>query len=93
MKAIWNGAVLAESDETEVVDGKHYFPPDSIDYRYFKASDTHASDPERGLANYYTIDVGGQRLTDAAWFFPAPLDVDEITGFITFSPDVRIAET
>ncbi len=92
MKAIWNGAVLAESDETEVVDGTHYFPPDSIDYRYFKASDRHTSDAERGLANYYTIDVAGRRLPDAAWFFPAPLDVDEITGFITFSGDVTIVE-
>jgi uncharacterized protein (DUF427 family) len=85
MKALWNGAVLAESDETEIVGGKHYFPPDSIDYRHFKASDTHTSDPERGVANFYAIEV--------AWFFPAPLDVDEITGYITFAPDVEIAES
>jgi uncharacterized protein (DUF427 family) len=91
VKASWNGVVLAESDETEVVDGKHYFPPDSIDYRYFKASDTHSSDPERGTANYYTIEAGGKRLTDAAWFYPAPLDIDEITGYITFAPEVEIA--
>lgn len=90
MKALWNGAVLAESDDTEIVGGKHYFPPDSIDYRYFKASDTHTSDPDRGLANFYTLDVAGKRLPDAAWFYPAPLDVDEITGYITFGTDVEI---
>jgi uncharacterized protein (DUF427 family) len=92
MKALWNGAVLAESDETEVVDGKHYFPPDSIDYRHFKASDTHSSDPQRGVANFYTLEVAGKRLPDAAWFYPAPLDVDEITGYITFAQDVEIAD-
>ena len=47
-------------------------------------------DPDRGVANYYTIDVDGQRLPDAAWFYPAPLDVDEITGYITFAGDVLI---
>jgi uncharacterized protein (DUF427 family) len=83
--------VLAESDETEVVDGRHYFPPDSIDYHHFRASDTHTSDPERGLANYYTIEVAGRQLPDAAWFYPAPLDVDEITGYITFGGEVTVA--
>jgi uncharacterized protein (DUF427 family) len=93
VKAMWNGAVLAESDEIERVEGRVYFPPDSIDYRHFKASDTHTSDPDRGLANYYTIEVSGQRLPDAAWFYPAPLDVDEITGYVTFGAAVTVVET
>ncbi|MGD0474747.1 MAG: DUF427 domain-containing protein [Candidatus Velthaea sp.] len=92
MKALWNGAVLAQSDETEVVDGKHFFPPYSIDYRHFRASDTHTTDPQRGIANYYHLDVAGKLLADAAWFYPAPLDIDEITGYITFAPQVQIIE-
>lgn len=93
MKALWNGAVLAESEDTELIDGKYFFPPDSIDYRYFIASDTHTADQQRGLANYYSLDVGGKRLPDAAWFYPAPLDVDEITGYVTFAPEVEITES
>ena len=93
MKALWNGAILAQSNETEIVDGKHYFPPYSIDYRHFKASDTHTTDPKRGVANYYTLEVAGRQLIDAAWFYPAPIDGDELPGYITFASEVVIAES
>jgi uncharacterized protein (DUF427 family) len=72
MKAIWNGAVLAESDHTVVVEGNHYFPPDSVRREYFRPSDTHTTCPWKGLASYYHIEVGGQLNRDAAWYYPEP---------------------
>ena len=60
MKAVWKGAVLAESDATIVVEGNHYFPPESIHREYFKPSSTHTTCPWKGLASYYTIDVSGE---------------------------------
>ena len=62
MKATWNGAVLAESDQTVVVEGNHYFPPDAIKAEYFKPSDTHTVCGWKGTASYYTVEVNGQRI-------------------------------
>jgi uncharacterized protein (DUF427 family) len=72
MKAIWNGATLAESDHTVVVEDNHYFPPDSIDEQYFADSDTHSMCPWKGEASYKTIEVDGQLNPDAAWYYPSP---------------------
>lgn len=72
MKVIWEGAVLAESDHTEVVEGNHYFPPDSIHREYFKPSDTHTTCPWKGLASYYNVEVNGKVIRDAAWYYPEP---------------------
>ena len=72
-RAIWNGAVLAESDECQIVEGNHYFPPHSIKQAYFKASDTRSSCPWKGEASYYTIEVDGRRNEDSAWFYPQTL--------------------
>ncbi len=72
MKAIWNGTVLAESDDTVVVEGNHYFPPESVNRAYFVESSTHTRCPWKGLASYYTIDVEGRRNPDAAWYYPDP---------------------
>lgn len=74
MRAIWNGATLAESDDTVVVEDNHYFPPESIHAEYFAGSDTHTTCPWKGEASYKTIEVNGQRNTDAAWFYPEPKD-------------------
>ena len=71
-KATWNGVVLAESDHTEVVEGNHYFPPESINRAYFQESSTHTVCPWKGEASYYTIVVAGQENPDAAWTYPAP---------------------
>ena len=68
MKAVWHGAILADSDAPRVVEGNHYFPPDSIDRRYFKASKTRSICPWRGEASYYTLEVNGARNDDAAWY-------------------------
>jgi uncharacterized protein (DUF427 family) len=70
VKAIWNGAILAESDETVIVEGNHYFPADSIRREHFRESDTHTTCPWKGLASYYHIEVNGQVNRDAAWYYP-----------------------
>jgi uncharacterized protein (DUF427 family) len=72
VKATWNEATLAQSDDTVVVEGNHYFPADSIDRRYFSASETHSICPWKGEASYYDIVVNGQTNKDAAWFYPEP---------------------
>ncbi len=71
-KAIWNGAVLAESDSYEVVEGNVYFPPQSINREYFKESNTHSTCPWKGEASYYTVVVNGKENKDAAWYYPNP---------------------
>ena len=72
MKAIWNGKVLAESDNTEIVEGNHYFPPESLHQEYFQPSDKHTACPWKGLASYYTVVVDGKVNQDAAWYYPDP---------------------
>ena len=76
MRAIWNGAPLAESDDTLVVENNHYFPADSVHAEYFTDSDTHSFCPWKGEASYRTIEVGGERNPDAAWYYPQPKDAD-----------------
>jgi uncharacterized protein (DUF427 family) len=72
MKATWNGATLARSDATVVVENNHYFPADSIHAEYFVDSDTHSTCPWKGEASYKTIQVDGQENPDAAWYYPEP---------------------
>jgi uncharacterized protein (DUF427 family) len=72
MKAVWNGSVLAESDDTIVVEGNHYFPADSIDKQYFKPSGTHTTCPWKGEASYYSLEVNDKVNKDAAWYYPEP---------------------
>jgi len=72
MKAIWNGATLAESDDTVVVERNHYFPPDSIRRAYFSESDTHTTCSWKGEASYYNVTVNGTTNKDAAWYYPNP---------------------
>ncbi len=72
MKAIWNGQVIAESDETIVIEGNHYFPPDSIKKEYFNSSETHSVCPWKGRASYYSLEFDGAVNQDAAWFYPHP---------------------
>ncbi len=74
MKATWNGATLAESGDTVVVESNHYFPPDSINAEYFTDSNTHTICPWKGTASYKTIEVDGKSNPDAAWFYPEPKD-------------------
>ena len=90
-KAIWNGAVLAESDKCEVVEGNQYFPPDSINKQYFQDSSTHTTCPWKGVASYYTIEVDGQENKDAAWYYPSAKEkAKNIEGFIAFWKGVKV---
>jgi uncharacterized protein (DUF427 family) len=72
MRAVWNGAVIAESEETVVVEGNHYFPPSSVDQRYLRPSSNHTVCAWKGLASYYDVVVGDQVNRDAAWHYPEP---------------------
>ena len=74
MKATWNGATLAESEDTVVVEGNHYFPPESVRAEYLRDSDAHTTCPWKGLASYKSIEVGGELNADAAWYYPEPKD-------------------
>ena len=72
MKATWNGAVLAQSDNTVVVEGNHYFPAEALNRAYFAASDKHSTCSWKGEASYYDLKVNGEVNQDAAWFYPEP---------------------
>lgn len=72
MKAIWNGLVLAESDHTELVEGNHYFPPETINRDCFRQSDRHTTCPWKGVASYYDITDGQETVRNAAWYYPDP---------------------
>ena len=93
MKATWNGAVLAESDKTVVVEGNHYFPFDSIRKEYFHDSSTHTTCPWKGEASYYDVVVEGQVNKDAAWYYAEPkLAADEIRNRVAFWRGVKVEE-
>jgi uncharacterized protein (DUF427 family) len=72
VKAIWNGAVIAESDDTVVVEGNHYFPRKDVNPSYLKDSDMYSVCPWKGQASYHTLEVNGQRNVDAAWYYADP---------------------
>lgn len=92
MKAIWNGATLAESNETIVVEGNHYFPADAINKEYFKPSETHTVCGWKGTASYYDVVVGNQTNKDAAWFYPdAKDDAKNIENYVAFWKGVEVA--
>ena len=91
MKAIWNGAVLAESHDTVVVEGNQYFPPEAVEKAFLRESETQTQCPWKGTASYYTIEVAGERNPDAAWYYPEPKDAAKaIAGHIAFWKGVKI---
>jgi uncharacterized protein (DUF427 family) len=91
MKAIWNGHVVAESDATVVVEGNHYFPPDSVKKEYLEPSSTHTHCGWKGEASYYTLRIDGQTNPDAAWYYPTPLPAaQQIAGHIAFWRGVQV---
>ena len=91
MKAIWNDTVIAESDDTVVIENNHYFPPESLKKEFFKSSNTHSTCPWKGVASYYTLDVDGKQNSDAAWYYPEPKPAaEEIRGRVAFWRGVRV---
>ncbi len=94
VKATWNGTTLAESDQTIVVEGNHYFPAEAINKDYFQPSDTHTTCPWKGVASYYTVAVDGQTNRDAAWYYPAPKDAAaNIKDYVAFWRGVEVKES
>jgi uncharacterized protein (DUF427 family) len=92
-KAIWEGAILAESDRTVEVEGNKYFPPESIHSQYFKPSHHHTTCPWKGLASYYDVEVNGKRNPNAAWYYPEPKPAArQITGHVAFWKGVRVED-
>lgn len=93
MRAIWNGVTLAESDDTVVVEGNHYFPADSIAREHFSASDSHTVCPWKGTASYFDVTVGGDTNADAAWFYPEPKQAAaEIKDRVAFWRGVEVVD-
>jgi uncharacterized protein (DUF427 family) len=91
MKATWNDKVLAESDETVVVEGNHYFPRESVNEEYFEESATHTTCPWKGEASYFNVVADGQVNKDAAWYYPEPKDAaKEIKGRVAFWKGVKV---
>ncbi|WP_027554393.1 DUF427 domain-containing protein [Bradyrhizobium sp. Cp5.3] len=89
--ATWNGTTIAESDKTVVVEGNHYFPPDSVSTQYLRKSMTTSRCPWKGLANYYSVIVDGKTNEDAAWYYAAPSDAAAaIKGYIAFWKGVDV---
>lgn len=93
MQAIWNGAVLAQSDDTVVVEGNHYFPADSLNREFFRESDHATTCAWKGKASYATVVVDGEENRDAAWYYPEPKDAAaEIRGRYAFWRGVEVVE-
>lgn len=89
--AKWNGAVIAESDKTVVVEGNHYFPLDAVNADYLRPTDTTSRCPWKGLASYYSLVVDGQTNVDAAWTYVEPSDAAAaIKGHIAFWRGVQV---
>ncbi|MCK5701694.1 MAG: DUF427 domain-containing protein [Cyclobacteriaceae bacterium] len=91
MKAIWNGRVLAESENTIVIEGNHYFPSNSINKEFFQESDTNTICPWKGTASYFDVKVNGDVNADAAWYYPKVSELAKgIEGRIAFWRGVEI---
>ena len=93
MKAIWNDTIIAESDNTVVIENNHYFPVESIKKEYFKSSETHSTCPWKGVASYYTLEVDGKENVDAAWYYPEVSELAKtIKGRVAFWKGVSVVE-
>ncbi len=91
VRAIWNDMVIAEANETEVVEGNHYFPGDSINREYFEPSETHTVCGWKGTASYYNVVVNGETNKDAALYYPETKpDAKNIEGYVAFWKGVEI---
>ena len=93
MKAIWNGQIIAESNDTIVVEGNHYFPAETLNKAFLQESDTHTTCPWKGVASYHTLVVDGQTNKDAVWHYPNTKDAaKQIEGRFAFWRGVQVVE-
>lgn len=91
VEARWNGAVIARSEDTVVVEGNHYFPRAAVRSEYLTASSTHTTCPWKGVASYYSLSVDGATNPDAAWYYPEPKSAAaEIKDRIAFWKGVEV---
>lgn len=91
VQAIWNGVIIAESDQTIVVEGNHYFPPEAVKRAYLAPSEAHTVCGWKGRASYYDLVVGSQVNKEAAWYYPTPTAAaGHITGFVAFWRGVQV---
>jgi uncharacterized protein (DUF427 family) len=91
MKAIWNNEIIAESNDTIVVEGNHYFPSSSVNATLLRPSETHTTCPWKGVASYYSIEVNGQINKDAAWYYATPKDAaKQIKERVAFWKGVKV---
>jgi len=91
MKALWNNQVIAESDQTIIIENNHYFPAESVKKEYLKPTDTHTTCPWKGLASYYTLEVDGQQNRDASWYYADPKPAAaEIKDYVAFWKGVKV---
>lgn len=90
-RAVWNGTVIAESDQCEVVEGNQYFPPAALKSEFFTESATQTTCPWKGIASYYNVVVNGQVNKDAAWYYPEPKSAAaNIKGYVAFWRGVKV---
>ena len=93
MKAIWNDEIIAETKQTLEVEGRHYFPQDTVKLEYLSSSDFCEECPWKGLAKYYNIEVDGKETPNAAWYYPNPKEVAvHITGYVAFSDTIQLID-
>jgi uncharacterized protein (DUF427 family) len=91
MKAIWNDQIIAESEETVVVEGNHYFPPSSINKEFYKETETHTMCPWKGTSSYYSLHVNGEENKDAAWYYPEVSELAKnIKGYVAFWKGIKV---
>jgi uncharacterized protein (DUF427 family) len=91
--ARWNGEIIADSDDTQIVEGNHYFPLDSVSTQYLKPSETTTVCSWKGTANYYTLTVGGKENPDAAWYYAAPkAEAANIKDHVAFWNGVEVTD-
>jgi uncharacterized protein (DUF427 family) len=90
-QAIWNNQIIAESDNTKVIEGNHYFPADSIKQEFFNANETHTTCPWKGEASYFDVVVDGKTNADAAWYYPKVSELAKaIEGHVAFWKGVEV---
>ena len=93
MKATWNGQVIAESNDTVVVENNHYFPKESVKPEFLTDSQSHTTCPWKGLASYYSLTVDGKDNPDAAWYYPNPKPAaSQIKDRVAFWKGVKVTE-
>ena len=91
MKAIWNETIIAEADRTLVLEGRHYFPQDSVKLDYLSPKEDCDQCPWKGLVNYYDLKISGEQRPNAAWYYPNPKErAVDISGYISFGGGILI---